>query len=186
MSQGDREKWDARWAERARAGIAEPAPFLDTIAHLLPARGRALDVAGGNGRNALWLAGRGLEVTVCDVSPVGLEQARAAGLATLLTDLDTEPLPAGPWDVLLIHHFLLRRLFSRIPGVLLPGGVVVYIHPTRRNLERHPHPQAAFLVAEGELAMAVGRLADLDLLHYEEGWFAEGRHEARLVARRRR
>ena len=54
--------------------------------------------------------------------------------------------------------------------------------PTRSNLRRHPHPREAFLLDDGELPSLVG---DLEVVSYEEGWLDEGRHEARLVARRR-
>jgi hypothetical protein len=59
--------------------------------------------------------------------------------------------------------------------------MLVYVQPTRRNLERHAHPSARFLLEEGEL----GRLAeDLGVLRLEEGWSSSGRYEARLLARK--
>jgi 2-polyprenyl-3-methyl-5-hydroxy-6-metoxy-1,4-benzoquinol methylase len=78
---GDRERWNAKW--RVRAGeLEDESPFLAEHAHLLPGRGKVLDIAGGAGRNAIWLARRGLDVTIVDVSEVALEKAdrRAAGL----------------------------------------------------------------------------------------------------------
>src|SRR4051794_41724500 len=83
MAATDREKWDERY--RARAPAAEPSPSLVGLESFLPRSGHALDLAGGAGRNSLWLAGRGLDVTLVDVSPVALEiasdRAAAAGLA---------------------------------------------------------------------------------------------------------
>src|SRR5512136_830793 len=98
MAVADRERWNARHAEKAER--APHSPFLDELDDLLPRRGRALDAAGGAGRNALWLARRGLTVTLADVSDVALHLAsRAAGEAGLpldavQTDLEAEPLPA--------------------------------------------------------------------------------------------
>lgn len=185
MSAHDREKWDARWRERGPS--AEPSRLLTALDLLLPRTGRALDVGGGAGRHASWLADRGLEVTVADVSPVALELARAeaaargARLATIEIDLEVEPLPAGPWALILCFHFLERHLFPSYRAALAPGGVLVVVHPTRRNLERHASPSARFLLEEGEL----GRLAgELEVLRLDEGWLDGGRHEARLVARR--
>jgi hypothetical protein len=181
----DAERWDRRYTERG-AGVGEPGPFLVEVAEQLPTQGVALDLAGGSGRNALWLARRGLRVTLCDVSRVALElaaqEAAATGLelVTAQRDLETEPPPEGPWDLIVVHDYLQRDLFPRFPYLLAPAGVLVYVQPTVRNLERHPHPSARFLLEEGEL----GRLAEgLEILRLDEGWTSSGRHEARLLAR---
>src|SRR5512134_3164184 len=78
---GDRERWNARWREQA-GELAPPAAFVVEHTALLPKTGRALDVAGGAGRHAVWLARAGLEVTMIDVSDVAIERAeRRAGAA---------------------------------------------------------------------------------------------------------
>jgi methylase of polypeptide subunit release factors len=103
MSEADREDWDARYQERGDAPD-EPSAFLVSLGALVPTRGRALDVAGGSGRHAIWLARRGLETTLADISPVALafarEAATAAGVSinTCALDLDENPLPPGPWE----------------------------------------------------------------------------------------
>jgi tellurite methyltransferase len=189
MSDADRERWDARWREKAADGdvLAGPAAFVTGLAPLLPARGRALDVAGGAGRHALWLARRGLDVTLADISPVACELARraaaAAGVALACAALDLErDAPGGPWDVVLVHHYLDRALLPRLARALAPGGLLAFAQPTRRNLERHDHPSARFLLEEGELARLAAGLG-LELLVCDEAWRAEGRHEAWLVGR---
>jgi SAM-dependent methyltransferase len=188
MSTADREKWDARYRGQGPESTT-PSEFLTSLGAVLPARGRVLDVAGGAGRNALWLARRGLDVTVVDISSEGLAlagaAAKAAGvsLALVAADLEQEPLPAGPFDLVTSFYFLRRELFPSFTQVLAPGGLLVYVQPTRSNLERHARPPAGFLLEDGELP---GLLRGLEILRYEEGWSAgpEGRHEARLVARR--
>ena len=185
MPENDRTKWNARYSEEEIPRA--PSSFLTGLDALLPRRGRALDVAGGAGRNALWLARRGLTVTLADVSDVALEAAsRAAAdeglsLATLRVDLEETPLPAGPWDLVVCTYFLHRPLFAAFPAALAPGGWLVFAHATRRNLERHARPGPAFVLEEGELATLVRGLRVVQLA---EGWFEEGRHEARLVARK--
>lgn len=185
MAVGDRDKWNARYREKERP--AAPSSFVVGLDALLPRRGRALDVAGGAGRHALWLARRGLEVTLADVSEVALEEAaraaRAEGLAltTVQVDLEEAPLPEGPWDVILCTYFLQRALFASFPRALAPGGWLALAHATRRNLERHARPGPAFLLEEGELATLVH---GLDVIQLTEAWSEEGRHEARLVARK--
>lgn len=180
---GDRERWDARWRERGEPGT--PSRALLDLERFLPARGRALDVGGGAGRHAVWLAGRGFDVTIADVSPEGLriasDAASSAGLplSTVAIDLEREPLPEGPWDVIVQHHFLHRPLFAAFPCALAPCGTLFVVHPTRRNLERHEHPSVRFLLDEGELRGLVGAL---DVVHEAEGWSVEARHEAVIVA----
>jgi SAM-dependent methyltransferase len=187
MSEADRLRWDARWRERG-ADPGEPSVILTSLADLLPSRGRALDVGGGAGRHALWLARRGLDVTVTDISPVALEAARTAaareGLAlhTAALDLEREPLPQGPWDVVLAFHYFERAVLPAMAAALAPGGVLVIVQPTQSNLQRHAHPSARFLLDDGELARLVP--SGLGVVRLEEGWLAEGRHEAVLVARR--
>jgi SAM-dependent methyltransferase len=184
MSDLERERWDERYREGA--GASEPSPFLRSLDDLLPSAGRGLDLAGGRGRHAIWLARRGLDVTLADISEVGLELAREAAeregvrIRTVAVDLETEPAPAGPWDLVVSFHYLHRPLFEAFPRLLAGNGLLVFCQPTRRNLERHRRPGARFLLEEGELP---GLLRGLEVLRYEEGWLEEGRHEARVVAR---
>ena len=184
MSADDRKKWDRRYEDRDRTPTA-PSVAITELAELLPRRGRALDLAGGHGRHAIWLARRGLDVTVADISPVGLglacERAEESGLQvrTACVDLESDPLPRGPWDLILCVRFLLRDLFPAIVRHLRPGGTLVYLQPTKTNLERHAKPPAAFLVEENELRTLA---AGLDVVHYTESWRSDGRHEALLVA----
>lgn len=186
MSRDEKLKWDARYREGSHTGAA-PSRVLIAIEPLLPTTGRALDVGGGAGRHALWLARRGLDVTIADISEVGLalasERARAEGLAvrTVQADLESEPLPEGPWDLIVVFHFLLRPLFGVFKEALAQGGVLAVVHPTRSNLARHDKPGPAFLLEDGELP---GLVKGLQIVRSDEGWLEEGRHEARLLARK--
>ncbi len=184
MPEFDRAKWDAKYADPEFAP-REPSAVLISLAEFLPTSGKAIDVAGGAGRNAIWLAQRGLDVTIADVSPVGLAQAEAraqkAGvtLTTLCTDLQEKPFPAGPWDLIVSVRYLHRPLFAIYPSVLTPGGSLVVIQPTKTNLERHDKPPPDFLLEDGELPRLI---QGLKVIHCEEGWLADGRHDAVLVA----
>lgn len=186
MSQFDREKWDAKYAVEANAP-RQPSQGLLALEAFLPQSGRALEIAAGGGRHAIWLAERGLEVTAADISPVGLaiaaRRARQANvsLRTLEIDLEQQPFPAGPWDVILSVCYLQRELFAEYPRRLALGGRLIVIQPTVKNLERHAKPPRDFLLAEGELRTLAG---PLEVLHYGEGWSADDRHDAVLVAER--
>lgn len=185
MTSSHRERWEGR--DTAGWSAGPPSPFLLALADRLPRRGRALDVAGGTGRHALWLARRGLRVTLVDVAPAALARAQAAaqraGLAlhTVATDLAKDPPPPGPWDVILNVHVLRRRLFRLYPRLLAPGGHLLVEHPTRRSLRGRAPPRPEHLLEPGELPALAD---DLEILHHEEGWTPAGRHEARLLARK--
>lgn len=184
MSEFDRTKWDGKYADPEFAP-REPSALLLLLEQFLPRQGRAIDIAGGAGRNAIWLAERGLDVTIADVSSVGLalaaSRAAEAGVTvrTVCTDLEEQPFPPGPWDLILSCRYLQRPLFKIYPQVLASGGTLVVIQPTKSNLQRHEKPPADFLLDDGELPRLV---QGLSFIHYEEGWLADDRHDAVVVA----
>src|SRR5688500_13000996 len=111
MSQLDRQKWNARYSEGSHAA-KEPSLLLTAAEGFLPRQGRALDVAGGAGRHAIWLAKRGLDVTLADVSEVALAIAQrrsddeGVSLKLHQVDLENEPIPPGEWSLIVMLHYL--------------------------------------------------------------------------------
>lgn len=182
MSEDDRRRWDERYASGAGGEAGRPS-WLDEFEDEIPQTGRALDVAAGVGRVALWLCRRGLHVTAVDISEVGLARAReAAGglpLATQTLDLEDDELPPGPFQVVSCFHYCQRELFPAMRERLAPGGVLVLEMLGIRNLERHPRPSARWLLGVNE---ALSLCAGLEIVSYREGWMS-GRYEARVVAR---
>lgn len=183
-----RERWDRRY--RDSAGTLEPAELLLEIEALLPGTGTMVDVAGGSGRNALWFADRGFDVTVIDVSEEGLAHttsradARGVVVDCILRDLERDLLPPGrTWDVALMHYFSHRDVLRSLPAALNPGGLLVFAQPTILNLERHERPARRFLMEPGELEDIAADMADIEVIDVSEQWRANGRHEARLLAR---
>ena len=178
--------WDERYRERPAPD--EPASFLTVeLAPLLGTAGRAVDLAGGAGRNAIWLASHGWRVTLVDTSEVALalaaDRATAAGvdITAMRRDLTAEPVPEGPWDLALIVHYLQRDLIGRVVDRLADGGLLAVSVATVRNLERRAQPPLPYLLEPGEAPTLVD---GLELLHYGEGWSLEDRHEARIIARK--
>ena len=118
----DQHAWDARYAGDELIWTAEPNRFLvSEVADLPP--GRALDLACGEGRNAVWLATQGWQVTGADFSAVGLAKARrladAHGVAIEWVQADAvewDP-PAGQFDLVVVMYLQLpeaqRRLAHR-------------------------------------------------------------------------
>jgi 2-polyprenyl-3-methyl-5-hydroxy-6-metoxy-1,4-benzoquinol methylase len=113
-------------------GRAEPSTFLVENAGLLPKSGRALDVAMGSGRNAVYLASLGFEVLGVDVSEVAcglaMEAAAEAGvrIEAVCADLGSWEVPGAAFDVVVNFNYLQRDLCPRLAAALRPGGVLVF------------------------------------------------------------
>ncbi len=110
----------------------EPSPFLTGHIDLLP-KGRALDVAMGRGRNAVFLAGMGFETEGIDISPEAvndaLHLAATAGVSfrALVADLEQGYLlEKDAYDLIVCFNYLHRPLFQTMKDALRMGGMVVY------------------------------------------------------------
>ena len=141
----DAKAWDARYAETELMWSVEPNQFVaNECADLRP--GRALDLACGEGRNAIWLARQGWDVTASDFSAVALEKARRlAGDLTLewvVADATTWE-PDGPYDLAVLAYLQLpaderraavRHAFAALgPGWHVPAGRPRHRQPDRRH-----------------------------------------------------
>jgi 2-polyprenyl-3-methyl-5-hydroxy-6-metoxy-1,4-benzoquinol methylase len=186
----ERDKWEARYASRAEEQAAAPSRLLVEHRHLLPA-GRALDVACGDGRNALWLARQGYAVDAIDIAFAGLARLAAAaqreGLVVrpIQANLEEIPLPRDRYAVVVNCRYLQRTLFPALRGAVRPGGVIVF-ETFLREQARIGHPRnPAFLLEPGELR---AEFATFSVLVDAEGCVetdGAASYLARLIARRR-
>ncbi|KMP10805.1 hypothetical protein UR09_02200 [Candidatus Nitromaritima sp. SCGC AAA799-A02] len=133
MSLKDKEKWDAKYGVPQYLTGKEPCQWLQDNSDLLTGeKGRALDIAAGEGRNAVFAAQRGYDTLAIDVSSAGLDKARAlAGekrtqIETQVVDLDHWQFEKNEFDLVLCFNFLDRRIFPKIRDALKPGGLVFY------------------------------------------------------------
>jgi 2-polyprenyl-3-methyl-5-hydroxy-6-metoxy-1,4-benzoquinol methylase len=179
--------WDARYRAGERGPGEEPSALLVRMAHLLPAEGRALDVAAGAGRNAVFLAERGLAVDAVDHSREGLriagELARTRGvtIATIVADLQSFDPGDARYDVVVNFHYLQRSLVPRLRRAVRPGGLVLFETYTiaQRDLPTGPS-NPDYLLEPGELETL---FAGFEILLCEET-VSQTRALASLVARR--
>lgn len=156
----------------------KPASFLVEQLPRLP-KGRALDVATGGGRHALYLAAHGYHVDAIDRDEAALIQLAASALAKVLPPIKTraidleQPAPFDPgfgheiYDVVMVFFYLHRPLLPFLIDALKPGGVLIYETFTIENHRRHNHPRRwEFCLSQNELL----RMAStLQILHYDEG-----------------
>jgi SAM-dependent methyltransferase len=139
-----REHWDERYGVPELVWTAEPNRFLvEEVGPLSP--GRALDLACGEGRNALWLASRGWQVTGVDFSRVGLDKARLQctnlGLEVNWVEADVVEWtpPAASFDLVLVLYLHLpsaqrRKALAQAKRALSPGGVLLVVGHDSSNI----------------------------------------------------
>lgn len=133
----DAEFWNERYAKDGYLFGEAPNAFLARQKDRLPASGRALAVADGDGRNGVWLAQQGLDVLSVDYSAVALSKAeklaaaRGVSIETLETSLYDWHWPADTFDVVAAIFFQFadpdRRtlIFNGIRNTLKPGGLLL-------------------------------------------------------------
>ncbi len=185
-------KWDKRYREQET--LSAPALVLSENAHLLPANGRALDLACGLGANALFLAQRGLTVEAWDLSPVAImrlaERSDSLGLPVQarVRDVVADPPRPQTLDIIMVGHFLERSLAPVLAAALRPGGLLFYQTFSRDAVSDQGPANPAYRLATNELLVLFdglvvrvyreeGRLGDL-----AHGW----RDRALLVTERPR
>jgi SAM-dependent methyltransferase len=141
---GERDDWNRRYAESGLLWSEHANRFLAAeVTGMTP--GRALDLACGEGRNAIWLAEQGWRVTAVDFSDVGLEKAkrlaarRAVDVEWQLADLrEYRPL-AGTFDLAIVLYLHLaadarRLVLARAAEALAPGGTLLVVGHDLMNL----------------------------------------------------
>jgi SAM-dependent methyltransferase len=158
----DSHEWDRRYAGADLVWTAEPNRFVAAeLADLAP--GRALDLAAGEGRNAVWLAARGWQVTAVDFSEIGLDKGRrlAAARGVVIdwvhADLREYRAEAGAFQLVLVAYLQLRA--DELDGVLrgaatalAPGGVLLVVGHDVTNLTEGtggPQDPAVLYTPEG-------------------------------------
>jgi tellurite methyltransferase len=170
-------------------GVRGPSSFLVENIGLLPV-GRALDVAMGNGRNAVYLARSGFIVDGVDRSAAAIDQATAAAreagveIRAEIADLENNyPIRPGVYDVIICFNYLQRSLIPGIKRGIKPGGMVVYETFTIDQAQfGRPH-NPDFLLKYNEL---LDLFRDFRCLRYREGIFEGPKAIASMVAQKPR
>ena len=174
----DQERWDKKYQGEEFAYGKKPNAFLKSHLGSLE-KGVALDLASGEGRNAVFLAENGWKVDAIDISPVGVRKARRlakeAGVRInfMQADLDSYAIAKEKYDLISVFYFWDRRLVPRLKRGLKKGGRILFETYTLETLSpglEGPR-EAKFLLKSNELLWL---FRDFRVLFYREGIFREG------------
>ncbi|HZD89743.1 MAG TPA: class I SAM-dependent methyltransferase [Pseudolabrys sp.] len=184
----------ARWQERFSTpgylfGKA-PNEFLKASARLLPKSGRALAIADGEGRNGVFLAEQGLDVTSVDFSPLAQDKARAlaaergARLTFVQADIVEWDWPAERFDVVVGIFFQFaapperEKIFAGIKKTLKPGGLLLLEGYGPKQLEYKTGGPSDLdrLYTRALLEKAFADFASVEVREYDEELKEGARH----------
>jgi SAM-dependent methyltransferase len=187
----ERRRWNRKYREAPEAWLI-PDLFLERAfsQYILPHfrhGGSALDLAGGAGRHAIWLAKQGWKVTLIDISETGVEQARqnagplAPHIHFVVDDLTRfQASQTATFEVVMAFFYLDRKVFSEIVRAVRPGGLLIYKTHTLAQAQLPGGPKnPAHLLEPGELLQLA---SGLRVLHYQER--VAKKATAELVARK--
>lgn len=188
MSQQDREKWNQRYAEDSYQK-GNPVTLLENWINKIPV-GKALDIACGAGRNAIFMAQAGFDVDAMDISSEGLAKARdkaeneSLKIHWIEHDFDQAYNFETDYDLIVVLWYVNLRLIRQLCDCLAPGGYLLCEEHLQTEEEVIGPSNARFRVAPGELRNTVSKL---DILMYEESIATNESGErvasARVVAR---
>ena len=191
LGSDDQARWDKQHAEVR--GVETPASFLrqvfETDVWQLP-RGRALDIACGQGRNSLYLAEGGFEVVAMDISAVALNEARKQAELKRLpidwrqTDLEAVRLDEAAYDLIVNFNYLQRSLIPQIKRAVKHGGYIIFeTYLIDQIAIGHPK-NPDYLLRHNEL---LEHFREFRILCYREGKFSdngEASYRAGILAQR--
>lgn len=187
-SEQDRLFWNKRYDTETYILGKEPVEFLKEYINILP-RGKALDIAMGEGRNAVFLAKNGFEVDGCDVSDIAVKKTLKLAkennvrVNAFVADLEIYKLPKDTYDVVACFYYLQRSLIPQIKEALKPGGMVIYETYTIENWERgfEGPKNKDYLLKTNEL---LDLFKDLTIIYYRELVLDDKKAVASLIARK--
>ena len=165
-----------------------PSEFLVENIELLP-KGTALDIAMGNGRNAIYLAGNGFQVEGVDISAEAIENALQLAkkfrviINARVADLEIDYIiKNGTYDVIICFNYLQRSLISQIKNGLRKGGMVVYETYILDQAQLFGKPRNPdYLLKYNEL---LDMFRDFRCLRYREGVINNQKATASIIAKK--
>lgn len=181
-------QWDKKYNQEKYVYGKGPASFLRDHFQHIQKGGKVLDMGMGEGRNAVFLASRGLTVLGVDISSVAVKKASALAkenkvqIEAVVADLTTYKIPKESLDAIICFYFVDRSLLEKMQTWLRPGGVIIFEAYTdhQRKVKGFEHFNKNFLLGPGEL---LTMFKNFHVLKYEEP-LKEENFTASLVAQK--
>lgn len=154
MAIEDKEKWNKKYKNTPELLASRPQSYkLSNVINY--AKGlNALDVACGSGRNSIFLANNGFNVTSIDISEVALNSLNEKNnpkIKTQLVDLDTHKFDENSYDLIIMTNFLDRKAIPKLVNALKKDGVLFIETYMFHEENEKPPSNPDFLLKEGEL-----------------------------------
>ena len=170
-----RSHWDLKY-EQGLPSLEKPDPFYLSafdrfVADSFPKGGTALDLAGGIGRHALWLAKKNWQVTVVDISDVAIrkleQKAQQLGLTLELLAFDAKEYPFKPacFDLIVMFYHFDRDICPRVLSTLKPGGILICKSSLSWGSYEGAAPVSIKPLMRGEI---LSMLPSLQVMHHQE------------------
>jgi len=189
-SEDDKSRWNKRYNTGEYLYGKEPLKFLKEKLGIL-VRGKALVLAMGEGRNAVFLAGNGFDVDGCDISEKAVEKTRllaresSVTLNAFVADLEEYKIPVNAYDLITCFYYTQKSLIPQIKEGLKKGGMVMFetysIDQLKYGKDAPGPKNPAYLLKHNEL---LDSFRDFRILYYREGEIAEQKSVVSLIAQK--
>ena len=189
-SEDDKNRWNNRYNTGEYLYGKEPLKFLKEKLNIL-VRGKALVLAMGEGRNAVFLAENGFDVDGCDISEKAIEKtrllARESGvtLNAFVADLEEYKIPSDKYDLITCFYYTQLSLIPQIKEGLKKGGLVMFetysIDQLKYGKDAPGPKNPSYLLKHNEL---LDSFRDFRILYYREGEIAEYKSVVSLIAQK--
>lgn len=190
-SEDDKNRWNRRYNTGEYIYGKGPLKFLKEKLDIL-VKGKALVLAMGEGRNAVFLAGNGFDVDGCDISEKAIEKAnlfaRESGvtLNAFAADLEEYKIHADKYDLITCFYYTQKSLIPQIKEGLKKGGLVMFetysIDQLKYGKDAPGPKNPAYLLKHNEL---LDSFRDFRILYYREGEIAENKSVVSLIAQKK-
>jgi len=189
-SEDDKSRWNKRYNTGEYLYGKEPLKFLKEKLGIL-VRGKAMVLAMGEGRNAVFLAGNGFDVDGCDISEKAVEKTRllaresSVTLNAFVADLEEYKIPVNAYDLITCFYYTQKSLIPQIKEGLKKGGMVMFetysIDQLKYGKDAPGPKNPAYLLKHNEL---LDSFRDFRILFYREGEIAEQKSVVSLIAQK--
>lgn len=180
----DQLKWNEKY--QTKSTPHEPSSIVKQYSKLAGGK-KALDIAAGNGRNALFLAKQGFTVDAVDISDTGLKlfAGQHPNIHCICVDLDNFDIPDARYELIINIKYLNRRLFPYIRRGLAPGGILIFQTFVDAPSDANNDPICRdYRLRKNELLRT---FLSFSIVYYKEGrdrTHAESAHLASLIAQK--